>query len=471
MTADIVLWLDLAEANQQDEASVRDAVPPGAEILRLTEQGVAPCPAGTPERWRPVLDGIDRLVRRARQRERQSPGCRYWVTGRAGLPAFFHLGHRLGKMAAVSFIHQPRNGGAAVVLPLDPPPPGAGDEPPAPYFARSPKRLPCSESIAPVAVAVSSEKVIAASSVEDALAYQQTRSAAIIQMHADARLEPGAVPAAMREIDDVIRDLCAAHPARATLAVFLAGPSALAFLVGNAINPRVCRDVQVFEYSGDRYELAYKLPYPPVREHSVALWLGATPAGTKPLALDEEARSIQTALGEAGVADRLSIASIPAARPMDLLDALRAREPCVVQFSGHGSSGGPMFQDQDGQQRPLPAADLVELFRLAGDLVRLVVIAACYSEAYAEALLAHVDCVIVMRGRVGDTDAGKFTAELYRSLADGESVQTAFDRARLVMRLERPAGVGPAAAGDEAPRLQERDPGCAGNLFLVRRRG
>jgi hypothetical protein len=143
----------------------------------------------------------------------------------------------------------------------------------------------------------------------------------------------------------------------------------------------------------------------------------------------------------------------------------------VVQFSGHGNSGGPMFQDDLGQQRPLPAADLVELFRLAGDPVRLVVIAACYSEAYAEALLAHVDCVIVMRGQVGDLDARKFTAELYRGLAEGESVQTAFERARLVMRLERPAYVGTDTASGEAPRLYERDPGCAGDLFLVRRRG
>src|SRR6185436_10115374 len=122
--ADIVLWLDLAEENQQDEASVRESVPPGAEILRLTEQGVTPCPEGTPTRWRPVLDAIDRLVRRARKRERASAGCRYWVTGRAGLPAFFHLGHRLSKMAAVTFVHQPRNGGAAASMPLDGQAPG-----------------------------------------------------------------------------------------------------------------------------------------------------------------------------------------------------------------------------------------------------------------------------------------------------------------------------------------------------------
>ncbi|HEX3757835.1 MAG TPA: SAVED domain-containing protein [Kofleriaceae bacterium] len=467
MSADIVLWLDLAEANQQDEASVRKAVPTGAEILRLTEHGVARCPEGTPQQWRPVLDGIDRLVRHARQCERRSAGCRYWVTGRAGLPAFFYLGHRLGKMAAVTFLHQPRNGGAAVVLPLDPEGTPRGGGQLATYFTRSPRPLPRSESSAPVALAVSSEKVIADSLVEDVLA---RRPAAIVHGHADARLEPEAVPAAMREIDEMIREICAAHPARATLAVFIAGPSSLAFLLGNAINPRVCRDVQVFEFPGGRYSLAYELPYPPVPERNVALWLGASPAGTTPLALDEEARRIQKSLGDAGVGDHLAIVPIPNARPMDLLEELRKRRPGVVQFSGHGGSGGPLFQDDTGEQRPLPAADLVELFRLAGDPVHLIVVAACYSEAYAEALLDHVNCVIVMRGRVGDTDAWMFTAELYRCLAEGDSVQTAFERARLVMRLERPAGHGPGEAADEATRLRERDPGCASNLFLVRRR-
>jgi len=157
VSADIVLWLDLAEANQQAEVSVRESVPPGAEILRLTDQGVTPCPEGTPTRWRPVLDAIDRLVRRARELERRSPGCRYWVTGRAGLPAFFHLGHRLGKMAAVTFVHQPRNGGQAVVMPLDgqrPGGPGDGGTAAA-YFARSPWPIPRTEAAAPVGLVVS----------------------------------------------------------------------------------------------------------------------------------------------------------------------------------------------------------------------------------------------------------------------------------------------------------------------------
>jgi hypothetical protein len=468
MTADIVLWLDLAEANQQEEASL--GVPPDAEVLRLTDQGVTPCPEGRPSRWRPVLDGIDRLVRQARQRERRSPGCRYWVTGRAALPAFFHLGHRLGKMAAVTFVHQARNGGAVALLPLNPQNIGAVNQGLTPYFTAAPMPLARTESNVPVPLVVSSQRSVDQVQIDDVFARQNKRHAAIVRRYSDARLEPGTVQAAMHEINEVIREICAAHPARETLALFIAGPTSLAFLVGNAIAPRACRDVQVFEFDGERYMLAYELPYPPVPARNVALWLGASPIGARPLEIEEEIRGMQISQGQVKVADRLELVSIPAARPMDLLRVLRDRRPGVIQLSGHGNSSGPVLQDDSGQARQIPTSDLVELFRLAGEPVRLVVIAACHSDAYAEAMLAHVDCVIVMRGRVEDTDARKFAAELYRSLADGDSVQVAFENARLVMRLERPGGVSPGEAADEAPQLRERDLGCASNLFLVRRR-
>src|SRR5262249_10551576 len=157
----------------------------GAEILRLTEQGVTPCPEGTPARWRPVLDAIDRLVRRARKRERAAPRCRYWITGRAGLPAFFHLGHRLSKLAAVTFVHQPRNGGAAVSMPLDGQDPDglSGEGAAASYLARSPWPIPRTEAAAPVALVVSSQRSVADSSIQEALARQHKRPAAIVRGH------------------------------------------------------------------------------------------------------------------------------------------------------------------------------------------------------------------------------------------------------------------------------------------------
>src|SRR5262249_46445930 len=111
-----------------------------------------------------------------------------------------------------------------------------------------------------------------------------------------------------------------------------------------------------------------------------------------------------------------------------------------------------------------------EVFRLSGDPVHLIVIAACFSDSYAEALLAHVSCVIVMRGTIYDSDARRFASELYRQLAEGDSVRGAFDSALLAMRLERPAVPdAPQVAADEAPTLRERVPGCASNTYLVRR--
>lgn len=469
MTADIVLWLDLAEENQQNEASVREAVPPGAEILRLTAQGVTQCPNGTPQKWRPVLDAIDRLVHQARKYEQQSQGCHYWVTGRAGLPAFVHIGHRLSKMASVTFVHQPPNGGKPVRFPLGTQRSAAGSRPTPQCFARTPKRLRRSDSNAPVALAVSSRKVIPDSLIEKAFTHEHGRPAAITHLHTDAWIEPSAVPAAMHEIDELIGDICAAHPARATLALFIAGPSMLAFLVGNAINPRVCRDVQVFDFPGDRYYLVYELPYPPVPDRSVAVWLGASPAEVKSLELEEEIRGIQLALSQAGLADRIAISAISVARPMDLYSELENRKPTIVQFSGHGHAAGPLFQDDSGKPRPLLAAELGKQFHLAGDSVRVVVLAACFSESYTDELRPHVDCVIAMRGKVGDTDARVFARELYRSLAKGDSVQTAFDRALNVMRLERQSAGATMPVDDEAPRLHERYPGCANRLSLVRK--
>jgi hypothetical protein len=76
VTADIVLWLDLAESNQvamMDE-EVRRRVPEGARVLRLTDYGAVRCAGGTPQAWRPVLDSIERLVRDAQRLEGESPG-------------------------------------------------------------------------------------------------------------------------------------------------------------------------------------------------------------------------------------------------------------------------------------------------------------------------------------------------------------------------------------------------------------
>jgi len=237
----------------------------------------------------------------------------------------------------------------------------------------------------------------------------------------------------------------------------------------------------MFEFDGHGYSLAYELPYPPVPDRNKVLFFAASPAGTPRLKLEDEIRAIQLERNPGTLADRLEIVNIPAARAQDL-SMLRTHEPGAVHFSGHGESGELLFQDDRGELRPLPTSDLAETFRLAGSSVRLVVLSACHSESHVEALLAHVDCVVTMRGPIHDDDARRFTVAFYRHLALGDSVQDAFDNGILGMRLHRPAAAtgsrtrdveAPGAelrASGEPPQLCERDPGCASEVFLVRRR-
>jgi hypothetical protein len=479
VTADIVLWLDLAEANQMEDDAVRERVPHDAPILRLTKFGADQCPEGTPTQWRPVLDAIDGLVREARKLEKQSGGCRYWVTGRGGLPAFVYLGYRLSRMAAVTFVHQPRNGAAPTALPLETPKSAADG---SSYFERTPWPIPHTEATALAALVVSSLRRPGERKIHDAMAERRTRTAGIVHAHAAAPLGATNVSRAISEIDELIRGTCDAYAAREALAVFIAGPSSLAFIVGNAINPRACRDVQIFDFDGSRYSLAYELPYPAVPDRNRILFLAASSAGVSRLALDEEVRDIRLALSPGALADRLEIEDIPAARPIDIFNILRMRRPGAVHFSGHGEVGEMLFQLDDGAPRPAPVSDLAEALRLEGGSVRLVVLSACHSASHAQALLAHVECVVAMRGPIWDGDARRFSTTLYRQLAEGDSVRDAFDKGLLEMRLNRRVGVSVSRTRDieavdagqstdsEPPYLLERDLDCASRIFLVRRR-
>jgi hypothetical protein len=478
MIGDVVLWLDLAEADKIEDDTVREHLPSGAMVLRLSEYGAPRYPLGTPIQWRPVLDAIDRLVGHARRLESQLTSCRYWVTGRAGLPAFAHLGYRLRKLAAVTFVHQASKGGPTEVMRLDASSGAASQL----CFVRTPWPIPHNDGTAPVVLVVSSVRRPATQHVEAAMAQRRTGVGLIVQAHASERIDATTVGPAMRELEQTLREACDAHPARSTLAIFIAGQSTLAFLVGCAINPRACRDVQIFELDGNRYSLAYQLPYPVVPDRNRVLSLLSSPPYAAGLRLDEEIRAVRLEQHEGTVANRLDIDAIPMAQPNDLLDLLRRYEPGVVHFSGHGKTGELLFQADDGSMRPVATSDLAEVFRLAGGLVRLVVLNACDSESLARALLAHVDCIVAMRGPIHDVDARRFSAAFYRQLAEGDSVRDAFDKAVLAMRLEQPAGSADSrarnvedtdegsAAAEEPPQLLERDPGHASLLSLVRRR-
>lgn len=172
-----------------------------------------------------------------------------------------------------------------------------------------------------------------------------------------------------------------------------------------------------------------------MKKHTI-LFLAANPSGTDRLALDREARAIQAELERSGYRDRFEFETRWAAEPLDLLRELRKLRPTVVHYSGHGGKNGLFFQSADGRAQVVSTAAIAETFGAAGASVKLVVLNACYSEAQAESLLAHVDCIVGMDGAIHDDAARNFAIGFYGGLGERESVAAAYKQGCAAISLE-----------------------------------
>lgn len=167
------------------------------------------------------------------------------------------------------------------------------------------------------------------------------------------------------------------------------------------------------------------------------LFLAASPAGTRSLALDDECREIEQKLRAADYRDALTFITKWAVRPDDLLQYLNQFRPHVVHFSGHGSSTEEIvLMDKDRQPKPVSKAALKQLFSTLRDNIRLVVLNACFSRPQAEAITEVIDCAIGMKRAIGDKAAITFAASFYRAIAFGRTVQEAFDQGKAALMLE-----------------------------------
>ncbi len=221
----------------------------------------------------------------------------------------------------------------------------------------------------------------------------------------------------------------------------------------------------------------------------IILFLAANPSGTDRLALDREARAIQAELERSGDRDCFELETRWAAEPLDLLRELRKLKPTVVHFSGHGGQDqagtprplsshrdvvgadgsavaepqhGLFFHGPDGCAQLVSAQALEDTFGAVGASVQLVVLSACYSEAQAEALLAHVACVVGMRGSIHDDAARSFAIGFYGGLGERESVAAAYQQGRAAIGLD---GLRDA----DCPQLKVRVGVDASQLILAAR--
>jgi CheY-like chemotaxis protein len=159
------------------------------------------------------------------------------------------------------------------------------------------------------------------------------------------------------------------------------------------------------------------------------------------LQLGEECRAIEDKIRAARFREKLRFRSRWAARPDDLLQALHEDDPAVLHFSGHGAGAqGLCFLAEDGGVFCVNSDGLGQVIRAAGDSIQLVVLNACYTRVQAEALVAHVPCVIGMPSAIGDKSAIVYAAELYRALAFGKSVASAHQCGLAALALHSMAG-------------------------------
>jgi WD40 repeat protein len=224
-----------------------------------------------------------------------------------------------------------------------------------------------------------------------------------------------------------------------------------------------------------------------VTSRHTILFLAANPSGTDPLALDREARAIQAELERAGCGGGFELVTRWAVEPLDLLRELRRLRPTVVHFSGHGEPAGEhrpgpgpyrsalgegaaepsgvarsglLFHGPGDRAQLVSTGALEAAFGAAGSSVKLVVLSACYSEAQAEVLLSHVDCVVGMGGAIRDDAARSFAIGFYGGLGERESIAAAYEQGRAAISLE---GLPDA----ERPRLKVRAGVDASQLVLA----
>jgi hypothetical protein len=185
-----------------------------------------------------------------------------------------------------------------------------------------------------------------------------------------------------------------------------------------------------------------------MRRHRI-LFLAANPAGTAALKLDEEARDIQNELRSAYQRDQFEFVPRVAARPLDLLHALRDVKPSVVHFAGHAETTGVYLTGDDGLPALVTHEALTATFGAVAPVVQIVVLNGCSTDEIAKSLCEFVPVCIGTSASIADDASRAFSIGFFAGLASSESARRAYLQGKAAMQLTR--------SGDhDRPRIRHR---------------
>jgi len=162
------------------------------------------------------------------------------------------------------------------------------------------------------------------------------------------------------------------------------------------------------------------------------LFLSANPKDKVNLRLGEELRRIKDTLLAATGRDQFTLESEPAVQIPTITHAMQRQDPQIVHFSGHGSGeAGILVEDAIGNAVYFPTSGLNRLFKLFENVVKCVVLNACYSMEQAKVISSHGIYVVGMNDAIGDQAAIDFAVGFYQSLGEGKNYEFAFEIAQV----------------------------------------
>jgi hypothetical protein len=284
----------------------------------------------------------------------------------------------------------------------------------------------------------------------------------------------GVLGTRFREVLRAIRDHM---PNCQRIHLFYAGPTGGAITIGQQVNPRMNPPVETYEYSrqwNPRYRRALTLhesrsadrPGESVNPSPVdiAATIGSTPkrvsatpgsgasgkaatviqfvAGDRgggprsQVQVPREEKGIREAIALGPHRDAFEFAHPVLAASLDDFIACHRAEPAILHFVGHGEERRMVLvRDRDVlvETMSLEPDQLETLLRAFPSRVRLVVFNTCRSLELARHIAARgaVDLSIGIEGLIPDDHAIRFAVTFYARLAEGLTVQAAFDLAGL----------------------------------------
>lgn len=163
------------------------------------------------------------------------------------------------------------------------------------------------------------------------------------------------------------------------------------------------------------------------------LFTYSAPLNVPPLRLGTEEKQIKEALRAITDRGKMHIDTIPAVELKDFSNAFNRYRPNILHISSHGNQKYIALENEKGQAITVDDDTLINIVKLAGKQLKIVVLNACESSKMAASLTDVVDIAIGMNVSIGDDAACAFAVQLYSSIGENIPIGLAFEQAKFAI--------------------------------------